>query len=129
MKPSATVLARAVERDHALLTAACVLAAAGLVAILIGWRGASRSIVVAEQVPYLISGGLLGLAFIFLGALAYYGHHQSATIRQARLHQFDIERRHRAVLASLDEFDRRRGDGVAPARRRPLRAPADPHRA
>ena len=41
----------------------------GLAAILLGWAGASRSILMEEQLPYLISGGLFGLALAFIGAI------------------------------------------------------------
>lgn len=40
----------------------------GLVAILIGWFGASGTDQVWAQMPYLISGGILGLALVFGGA-------------------------------------------------------------
>jgi len=45
-----------------------VLIVAGFVAILLGWKGAARSILVVEQLPYLISGGAGGLALILTGA-------------------------------------------------------------
>ena len=49
-------------------TAAIVLAVAGLVAIFIGWLGVSDSLLPSQQIPYLASGGLLGL--FLLGASA-----------------------------------------------------------
>lgn len=93
--------ARAFRREHGLLIAAVVLAAAGVAVIVAGWLGASHSVVVAEQIPYLISGGLLGVALVFLGALSYYGHGQSLAIRDMRQQRAEAERRHREVLASL----------------------------
>ena len=44
------------------------LTVAGFLAILLGWRIAARTLVVAEQVPALVSGGLGGLAMIILGS-------------------------------------------------------------
>ncbi|MCW2778742.1 MAG: hypothetical protein JWN17_2467 [Frankiales bacterium] len=44
------------------------LAAAGLLAIGIGWRVAARTLFVPFQVPALVSGGLGGLALVMLGA-------------------------------------------------------------
>lgn len=41
---------------------------AGFVAIGIGWRGAARSVVVAEQLAFLVSGGVGGLALVMAGA-------------------------------------------------------------
>jgi hypothetical protein len=44
------------------------LIAAGFVAIWLGYRGAARSLIVAEQLPFLLSGGVGGLALIVAGA-------------------------------------------------------------
>jgi hypothetical protein len=41
----------------------------GLGLIYLGWQGASHSVREVEQIPYLISGGILGLALVFLGGL------------------------------------------------------------
>lgn len=41
----------------------------GILLILLGWVGAARTARQIEQIPYLISGGLLGLALVFLGGL------------------------------------------------------------
>lgn len=48
-------------------SAAVVAAAGGAVALLLGWLGASDNTNPAGQIPYVISGGLVG---IFLVALA-----------------------------------------------------------
>ena len=47
---------------------ALALIAGGFVAIGLGWKGAAASLVVAEQLPYLLSGGVGGLALIVTGA-------------------------------------------------------------
>jgi len=44
-----------------------VLVAGGLAAIVIGYLGAAGTLVVGLQVPYVVSGGLLGLALVVLG--------------------------------------------------------------
>ena len=41
----------------------------GLLAILIGWIGISGQAVVAKQLPYLISGGIGGMALVGIGAV------------------------------------------------------------
>jgi hypothetical protein len=43
----------------------------GLVAIVLGWYGSAQSTLDFEQTPYLISGGLLGLALVVAGGLLY----------------------------------------------------------
>lgn len=45
-----------------------VLVLAGLVLIGSGWWGASGTRDVSEQIPYLISGGVLGLALVIAGS-------------------------------------------------------------
>jgi len=42
---------------------------AGFVLMFLGWYGASRTAREIEQVPYLISGGLIGLGLVFVGGL------------------------------------------------------------
>lgn len=44
-----------------------ILIAGGALCILAGWLGISRQALVAKQIPYLISGGIFGLALVGLG--------------------------------------------------------------
>jgi protein-S-isoprenylcysteine O-methyltransferase Ste14 len=44
---------------------------AGALLLLLGWLGVSRSAFPAEQIPYIISGGLVGLFLLGLGAMAW----------------------------------------------------------
>ena len=46
---------------------AAALALLGVLALILGWWGVSGTGVAAEQNPYLISGGLLGIALIGIG--------------------------------------------------------------
>lgn len=48
-----------------------VLTGAGLLSLLVTWYEVSGTAVVAEQLPYLASGGLLGLALVTLGGRAF----------------------------------------------------------
>lgn len=57
------------ERRIALLGG--MLAAAGAVLVLLGWYGAAHTSRVYLQIPYLISGGLLGVVLAFAGGCAY----------------------------------------------------------
>ncbi|MEX0875464.1 MAG: hypothetical protein WD646_01825 [Actinomycetota bacterium] len=41
----------------------------GFGAMFLGWYGASRTAREIEQIPYLISGGLIGLGLVFVGGL------------------------------------------------------------
>jgi hypothetical protein len=46
---------------------AAALVLLGVIALILGWWGVSGTGVAAEQNPYLISGGLLGIALIGIG--------------------------------------------------------------
>jgi hypothetical protein len=61
------------EAERALAVASAVLLPLGLALILLGWYGAAHTPYLFEQVPYLISGGLLGLGFAVVGGLVYFG--------------------------------------------------------
>ncbi len=63
------------------LLAGIGLGALGVVAILIAWFGASGTAIVAEQIPYLISGGLLGLGLIIAGAALFVRYSLSRYLR------------------------------------------------
>lgn len=59
--------------DGILAIVAAVLLPLGLVVIGLGWYGASHTPYLFEQVPYLISGGLIGLGLVLVGGLVYFG--------------------------------------------------------
>ncbi|MFA5890484.1 MAG: hypothetical protein WDA27_05985 [Actinomycetota bacterium] len=45
------------------------LFAAGVILVLLGWYGAAHTNIITEQIPYLISGGLLGLGLIIVAGI------------------------------------------------------------
>lgn len=53
-------------RRSVLLAAALI--AGGFAAMGLAWRGAARSLVVGEQLSFLVSGGIGGLALVITGA-------------------------------------------------------------
>lgn len=74
-------LARAVERSRRrqwdvrqiMLVVGAVLMGLGFLAIFLGWYGSAHSAYVFQEVPYLISGGLLGVALVIGGGLLFFG--------------------------------------------------------
>ncbi|MCW2614455.1 MAG: hypothetical protein JWN08_1449 [Frankiales bacterium] len=50
---------------------AWVAVALGLLVLLIGWLGVSRSAFVFEQLPYVVSGGVGGLFLLGVGAMMW----------------------------------------------------------
>jgi hypothetical protein len=57
----------------ALFTGGAVLMPMGIVAILLGWYGVAHTKYQYNQLPYVVSGGLLGLGLVFLGGFLYFG--------------------------------------------------------
>lgn len=67
--------------------AGIVLAAIGLLLILMGWNGAAGQLSILGQVPYIISGGVLGIAFVILGGamLIVQGNREDRALIEAKL--------------------------------------------
>jgi hypothetical protein len=84
-----------------LVAAAATLMVAGVVAVLLGWAGASQSTYVEEQVPYLISGGLLGVALATIGALLYFTHWLTVSIKEARAREVTRRADHAELMEAL----------------------------
>jgi hypothetical protein len=49
-------------------TAAIALVAGGLLALVVGWLAVRQTIFTFEQIPYVMSGGLLGVCLVAVGA-------------------------------------------------------------
>jgi hypothetical protein len=71
----------------------------GFVAIIVGWYGAAHSPYLYQEVPYLISGGLLGVALVIGGGVL---------VRCAwSLRQVEEDRRNAlAIVRSIDRLER-----------------------
>jgi len=93
-----------VSQRQFLLAASGALMTLGLTAIILGWIGASRSTLVEEQVPYLISGGLLGVALSVIGALSFFSHWFVTGIREARAHEAGRQRDHAELIDAISSL-------------------------
>ncbi len=71
--------------ERVLMVLGGVIAPLGLVIVILGWWGASRTPYVFEQVPYLISGGLLGVGLVFLGSFFYFTHWITQLVKEHRV--------------------------------------------
>jgi hypothetical protein len=83
----ASVLSRArrgtrMSPEGWMITAGSALAVAGIALVIVGWVGTSRTVLVAGQIPYVVSGGLLGLGLIFLGGFLYFAYWVAMLVRQ-----------------------------------------------
>ena len=86
-----------------------VLVGLGLIAILFAWNGAAGEPYVAAQIPYLVSGGLLGMSLVALGCTLM-------VIQAARVDRARMEAKYDALLGAIE-----RGMGGAGAAPRDLR--------
>jgi hypothetical protein len=71
--------------ERILLVLAGILAPLGLVVVLLGYLGVANSPYVFEQNSYLISGGIFGLALVFLGAFFYFAHWMTQLVKEHRV--------------------------------------------
>jgi len=58
--------------------------AAGIAMIIVGWYGAAHTPYTFEQIPYMISGGLLGLAVAIVGGLFYFSFWLTRQVQETR---------------------------------------------
>lgn len=68
--------------DQLMTVVAAVLLPLGLVMVFLGWYGASHTPYLFEQVPYLVSGGLLGLGLVLAGGFVLFGSWVARTSRE-----------------------------------------------
>jgi hypothetical protein len=69
------------------VVAGSILLALGPILILLGYAGAARSPYVEEQIPYLLSGGLLGLGCMVVGGFFFWGHWLYRQYERTEYHQ------------------------------------------
>ena len=111
-------------------TAAVGLTVLGFVVLLIGWVGTSGTEYIAEQIPYLVSGGLFGIAFLTAGAVLWLSADMRdewrALVDQAEvIREEQVDRRARIaelVEAEVAKAVRNAAAGQTRARRTPARA-------
>ena len=90
-----------VERMMAFIGAGLV--GIGIPLIILGWYGAAHTPYTFEQIPYMISGGLLGLALTVLGGLFYFAYWMTRQVHETRRQSDQTEqvfRRMEAMMSS-----------------------------
>ena len=87
-----------VDGARLLLVIGGVLIPLGVVLIVLGWWGAANTPRVFEQIPYAISGGLLGLALVFAGGFTYFAYWLTQLVYAVRRDAAD----NRAVLERIE---------------------------
>ena len=61
-----------------------VLMSIGILAIVGGWYGVAHTARQWRQTPYIMSGGVLGLALVIAGGFAYYGYWLTRLVEQSQ---------------------------------------------
>jgi hypothetical protein len=106
------------------VVAGAILLPLGVAVILLGWSGAAHGRVDQQQIPYLISGGLLGLATVIVGCFFFWAHWLYRIYDQADMHhhaamqeQAELTRALLEALRYQQEGTERRGsaNGAVPA--------------
>jgi hypothetical protein len=70
--------------DFYLFLAGAVLVPFGILVMILGWYGASNTGYLFEQLPYVISGGLIGLGLVVVGSFAYFAYWLTRIFHQQR---------------------------------------------
>lgn len=86
------------SRDRWLLVAGGVLLPLGLLLVMVGWFGVSSTPLVFEQLPYLVSGGLLGVGLVVTGGFVYFSYWQTLLVRDGRAQQAHLGELSASVL-------------------------------
>ncbi len=101
--------------ERILMVLGGIIAPLGVIVVLLGWWGASQTPYVFEQVPYLISGGLLGIGLVFLGAFFYFTHWLTELVKEHRVQSGALVE----ALQRLQDQVASLGAGPAPVGARP----------
>jgi hypothetical protein len=70
--------------DFYLFVAGAVLVPLGILVIVLGWYGASNTGYLFEQIPYVLSGGFIGLGIVVVGSFAYFAYWLTRIFHQQR---------------------------------------------
>ena len=89
--------ARGDRIERWLMIGGAVLIFGGIVAIVIGWLGASHTEFVFEQIPYMVSGGLLGLGLVMAGGSFYFSYWLTRMVRETRESRDEANRAFRTM--------------------------------
>jgi hypothetical protein len=92
------------------------LVVAGAAALLVGWVGVSGAVYPAAQIPYVVSGGLLGIFLVGVGGVLWL----SADLRDEwrELHRIQEQLAARPWEAPVDPHNGTNGNGSDPAPKR-----------
>ena len=99
---------RLLDNDRWMLVVGGLLLPLGILLVLLGWWGASHTVFVFEQVPYLLSGGVLGLALVIAGGFVYFAYWLTLLVRENRTGRAEL-------ISVLGRVERLLEEGTATA--------------
>jgi len=79
--------------------------ATGVAAIFLGWFGAAHTRDVTDQIPYLISGGVFGLALCVIGSALYFSYFVAQVHHASRRQQRALEQMLMSAGARIPSAD------------------------
>lgn len=71
--------------DRWMLVLGGTLLPLGLAAVVLGWQGVTHTVYLYDQLTYLASGSVLGLALVIVGGFVYFTYWQTLQVREARV--------------------------------------------
>lgn len=98
------------QLERRLAVAGGVLMPLGVVLVLLAWYGASRTSRVYLQIPYLISGGLLGVVVAVTGGFLYFAHWLTRIVGDQRTQAEEAASIAREAAATLARIEVLLGD-------------------
>jgi hypothetical protein len=87
----------------------------GALVILLGWYGAAHTTRLFLQIPYLISGGILGLGLMFAGGFVYFARWMTDLLLETRKQATDAEATAARTAAALERIEALLREGAAGA--------------
>lgn len=100
-----------------LLVAGWVLLPLGAVLIILAWYGAAHTTRVWQQVPYAISGGLLGLGFMLAGGFGYFAYWLTKLVDDGRRQSAEAVRLAERSIEALERIEAALAGGSSVSRR------------
>ena len=87
--------------DRWMLVLGGTLLPLGLAAVVLGWAGVSHTVYLYDQLTYLASGSVVGLALVVIGGFVYFTYWQTVQVREARVRHEESQALLGQVLAAL----------------------------
>ena len=95
---------RRIDGERLLFLLGAVFAPLGFLLVLVGWYGSAGSGLVFEQVPYVVSGGLGGLALVIVGCTLYACWWITRAIRDQRERHVELAEQQREMVTAMREL-------------------------